>query len=317
MKLCRPFYFLILLGVLSSCQSNRHPHDEVVCETVHRYGVPLEPEDWSARGQYGQVISMRKDGVTVMRTYEAGVLEGDCTYTFPHSETIQKREVFNQGELVKDLSYYPNSLPWQQVVYDSPTHESITTWYESGAPQYREEIENGLLVQGEYYNIDQQLESRVEESNGLKMRRDGTGQIQSIDKIENGRLVLNTTYHPNGIPAVVTPYVNGVVEGERHTYLSGGEPATIEQWTNNMQHGNTIVFEHGEMRSDVTYVNGYRHGIERRYRDEETVAQELNWRQGQKHGPCHSYIGTTCQTDWYFRDQQVPNKATYDMLCNQ
>jgi antitoxin component YwqK of YwqJK toxin-antitoxin module len=318
MKMPRSFCFFILLVAMTSCQSNRsNCCDEVVCETVHRYGVSLQPEDWSDRGQNGTVVSMRKDGVTVARTYEAGVLHGDCTYTFPHRDVIQKKEVFNQGALVNAFTYYPNGLPQQQTTYESPTRQSLVVWYENGAPQSREEIENGNLVCGDYYNTHHQIESRVDESNGFRTRRDGMGQMQSLDTIQDGQMVLRTTYHPNGTPDAFTPYVNGVVEGQRRTFHVGGEPATVEDWAGNVQHGTTTVYEHGEKWADVPYVNGCKHGVERRYRDEQTVAQEITWAQGQQHGPSYSYIGNSTQTDWYFRDRQVPNKATFDVLSNQ
>ncbi len=116
----------------------------------------------------------------------------------------------------------------------------------------------------------------------------------------------------------MTPYVNGVIEGERRTYLPGGEPATIEKWTGNAQHGTMQEYEHGEMRAEVPYVNGNKNGIERRYRDDgKTLAQEITWVHGQKHGPTLSYIGNTVKTDWYFRDRPVANKLTFDMMSNQ
>ncbi len=319
MKLPRFFCFFILVGSsITSCQSHYDCCDEVVCETVHRYGVPLEPQDWSERGQYGQVTSMRKDGVAVTRNYEAGVLHGECSYTFPHRDVIQKKEVYEQGNLKQEVSHYPNGFPQSQVMYQPPHSQYVITWYESGAPYSREQIENGNLMHGEYYSIGQQIESRIEQGNGLRTCRDGQGQLQSVDTIQNGQMVLKSTYHPNGVPATVSPYVNGVIEGERRTYSSGGEPATIEMWKDNMQHGTTCVFEQGEKRTEVPYVNGRRHGIERRYRDDgQSVAQEITWIQGQKHGPAYSYVGNTTQMDWYFRNRPVSNKSTFDMLNNQ
>lgn len=318
MKLPRSLFCLILLGSVTSCQSNRNCCDEVVCETVHRYGVALEPEDWSSRGQHGLVASIRKDGVAVKRNYDAGVLHGECTYTFPHRDVIHKKEIYNQGNLEQEYVHYSSGFPQKQTLYNSPDCQSVTIWYENGAPHAREEVKNENIVSGEYYSIDQQPESRVEDGSGLRTRRDGQGQLQSVDTIQNGKMVARTTYHPNGVPAAVTPYVNGVIEGERRTYSSGGEPATIESWTNDSQHGTTHVFEHGEKRAEVPYVNGRIHGTERRYRDDgQTVAQEVTWVQGQKHGPCHSYMGNTTTTDWHFRNKPVPNQATFDMMHNQ
>lgn len=317
MNLPRSIFFLFLLGTMAACQTNRNCSDEVVCETVHRYGVALEPEDWSSRGRHGQVVSMRKDGVEVTRTYDAGILHGECTYTFPNRNVIEKKEFYEQGNLKQEYTHYSTGFPQKQVVYNAPGSQATTVWFENGAPHYREEVGNGNLNKGEYYSVDQQLESRVEEGNGLRTLRDGQGQLQSVDTIQNGQMTLRTTYHPNGMPATMTPYVNGLIEGERRTFHSGGEPSTIEAWSANVQHGTTQVFEHGEKRADVPYVNGNRHGIERRYREDgQMVGQETTWVKGQKHGPSNSYMGNQTSTDWYFRNRQVPNKATFDMLEN-
>lgn len=314
-----PFFScLILLTALASCQFSRDQNDEVVCETVHRYGVPLEPEDWSERGQNGQVVSMRKDDVTVTRSYENGVLHGECTYSFPHRDIVQTKEVYHRGALMEEVEHYPSGLPFKQIAHQSPQRQTTMVWYETGLPQAREEHANGSLIQGEYYNTNHQVESRVDEANGVSTRRNGQGQLVSVDTIENGQMVMSTTYHPDGTPASITPYVNGAVEGVRRTYLPGGVPSTIEQWSRNAQHGTTTLYEEGEKRADIPYVNGIKQGIEKRYRNGgEVIAQEINWVKGEQHGPSYTYIGNTKQTDWYFRGKNVPNKATFDMLSNQ
>lgn len=317
MKRAPYFIFLILLVSLASCQTGRDPSDEVVCETVHRYGVPLDPQDWSERGQNGQVISMRNDGVAVTRSYDEGVVHGDCTYTFPHRDVVQKREVYHQGVLQQENFHYSNGLPERQVAHEAPQKKVVTAWYESGSPKALEEHINGSLIRGEYYNANHQLESRVDDSSGSRINRDGQGQLVALDEIENGQVKKNTTYHPDGTPAAMTPYVQNTVEGERRTYFPGGEPATIEQWSNNRQHGPTAVYEQGEKRADVPYKNGLKNGIEKRYRSDQTVAQEINWVQGKQHGPAYTYIGNTKQTTWYYKGKSVPNKQTYDMLNSQ
>lgn len=317
MKMVRSFSLLLLLGCVTACQNHSGCND-IVCETyVHRYGVPLGPQDWSARGQHGQVVSMRKDGVTITSDYDAGILHGDCTYTFPYRDVIQKKEVYHAGNMTQELTYYPNGLPQQQVAYDSSNRKILTTWYENGAPQCHEIYEGVRLAQGEYYNFDHQVESRIDEFNGLCTRRDGQGQLLSVDMIQNGEMLQRTTYHSNGVPATITPYVNAIIQGQRRTYLSSGEPETVEEWNQNVQQGLTTVFEHGEKVAEVPYVNGNKHGIERRYRDEQILVQEMNWVQGYKHGPCYTYLSQPPRIDWYFKDRAVVNKATYDMLCNQ
>ena len=261
-----------LFGLLSiECPSG----DEVVCETVHRYGVPLDPQDWSERGQNGQVV-LAKDGVAVSRSYQEGILHGECTYTFPHCDVIQKRQAYNYGVLTQETDHYPSGLPRWQVTHESPQKQANIGWYETGAPQAQEEYVSGKLTKGEYYTTNHQIESRGDESNGFRTRRDGQGQLVNVDSIKQGQMVLRTTYHPDGTPSAVTPYVNGHIEGERLTYLPGGEPRTVEQWVTNKQHGVTTVFEQGEKRADVPYVVGVKQGTEKRYRSSNTLAQEVH-----------------------------------------
>lgn len=311
----KPLLYLMTTGlILTSCQQRCC---DVVCETyVHRYGVPLAPDDWSERGQDGQVISMRKDGVVVCKNYECGILQGDTTYTFPHKDAIEKREVYDQGNLSQLVFYYPSGMPQKQITLESSNTEKVLTWYESGAPQSKELYQNGCLIQGEYLNPSQQQESAVIDRNGLRTLRDDYGQLLSIDEIQNGQMTVRRTFYPNGAPASVTPYVNNVIQGQRWTYQMGGEPATIETWTNNCQHGNTQVFENGEKVSDLPYINGQIHGLERRYRNGDQLVQENNWVKGRRHGACYSYVNDTTHVDWYFKDRKV-NRGTYEALCNQ
>lgn len=310
-----PAAYICLLLTATACQTNSC-HDEVICQTyVHRYGMPLQANDWSARGQHGQVVSTRRDGVVVSKTYESGILHGETTYTFPHREVIQRKETYCQGELVQECSYYPSGMPQQQMTYGAGKH-SLIAWYEGGVPQCQEEYEERNLVHGSYYNLSNQEESRVEDCNGMRTRRDAYGQLVSVDRIENGQMSMSTTYHSNGTPAALTPYVNGVIEGKRRTFTLTGEPATIEEWTNHCQHGNTEIFDNGEKCADMPYIYGQPHGVESRYREGGELVQRRYWSQGKRHGPCYSYVGNTTQTDWYFQGRPV-NKPTYDMLSNQ
>ncbi|WP_075883472.1 toxin-antitoxin system YwqK family antitoxin [Candidatus Protochlamydia sp. W-9] len=307
---------LLCLLVSTSCQTHRHPEDVVYETYVHRYGVELPAEDWSSRGQHGQVLSTRRDGVVVSKTYESGILHGEVTYTFPHRECVEKKEVYDQGNLIQETYYYANGMPKQQIDYRSADQYSVISWYEGGAPQSKEEFNEQGLVKADYYNLANQIESSVQDGFGKRIVRDSYGLLHSVDQIQDGQMTMRTTYHPNGTPAAYTPYVNGVIQGERKTYTMSGEPISIEQWKNNCQHGNTIVFENGEKYADLPYVEGRPHGIEYRYRNGNQVVQKRTWVNGRKHGPCYNYVGTTTQTDWYFKDRPV-NKPTYDMLSNQ
>jgi antitoxin component YwqK of YwqJK toxin-antitoxin module len=309
--------FTLVGAFTTSCQVSQPMDCDVVSNTyVHRYGVPLDPREWTERGQDGSVVSMRKDGVIVSRSYEAGILHGACTYSFPYREVVKKKEIYEHGVITEEWQYYPNGLPFKQCIFESPQQYSITVWYESGVPHAHEIYEEGKLTVAEYYTPSHQEESRIDGGNGLRYCRSGKGELESVDTIQEGEMIMRTTYHLSGIPSSTTPYVNGVIQGKKCTYTEDGLPATIEEWERNVQHGNTLVFEHGEKVMCTPYVNGCKHGTESRYLDGDQVIQEVSWVKGKKHGPCYHYVENRKVTDWYFRDQLV-NKARYDMLCNQ
>lgn len=310
------FLPLLSFSLMSSCQPSR-PYDEVVCQTyVHRYGVPLDPQDWSSRGKHGQIVSLLKDGVTATRSYDSGVLEGECFYTFPHRELIFKKELYSKGILLEETTHYISGMPKQHLIYHSP-YLSITTWYENGAPQSQEEWHQNKIQKGEYFTFSNQIEATVEEGKGLRICRNDQGEVEYVDTIEEGQTVQRTTYHLNGVPATATPYKLGKIEGERRTYSSEGEPVTIETWKNNFQQGVTDEYEYGEKVAEISYLQGKKHGIEKRFGSEgKGVVNEITWVKGKKQGPCHYYVGNTRQTDWYFADRCV-DKAVYDRFMKR
>lgn len=316
MKKCHLLYVLCLLTLTTACQTKPYS-DDVICESyTHRYGVPLKPEEWSERGRYGQVCSTRRDGVVVTRGYAAGQLQGECSYTFPHSSLIQKKEMYEANRLTSEVYYYPNGLPQKQVDYNSNGSKTLTKWFDNGSPQRKETYVQGTLWEGEYFNLNSQVESRVEDGNGIRTRRDNYGQLLSTDDIQNGQMATRRAFHANGVPASLTPYQNGVIQGQRSTFAMSGEPLTVESWNNDFQDGVTVSYQNGERYSELPYVKGSRQGVEKRYRDGSNLVQEVTWVDDQQHGITVSYFGNTKQTDWYFEGRHV-NKQTFDVLSKQ
>lgn len=314
MRSSHPLFFVLGLALTSCAGSYYNSNPDVVEETyVHRYGVEVPQERWSESGQNGKVVSTLKTGVVVTRSYNSGILEGDTVYSFPHSSLTQKVETYSQGNLTKEVAYYISGEPAEQITYNGPNSWTLTSWYAGGAPQSKEEYENQRLVHGEYYNISHQIETQVNDGQGTRTRRDGEGQLVSTDSIQNGELVNSTTYYPTGAPKTITPYRNGIVEGTRRTYLQGGEPNTIEQWTAGQQQGITIAFQNGQKFAEIPYVNGQKDGIEKRFRDGITLVEEITWVKDVKHGPATAYIGDVTKVDWYFQNKPV-TKGSFDLM---
>lgn len=314
MKKMEAFVLMGSLALLSSCtKHNSYDNCHVVQESyVHKYGVEVNPCDWQSRGQHGKVISKLDNGVTVTKNYNAGRLDGEVTFTFPHSETVEKVETYDMGNLLKTVVKNESGVPMSQIEYTADGHEIVTAWFDDGTPQSRETYRGNTLVNGEYYNQHNQLESSVANGNGSRIERSAYGEIIAKDTFERGHMTNRVTYHNNGTPKAITPYANNVAHGLRKTYLPAGEPDTIEQWIGGTQHGATVAFKNGEKHSEVHYVNGKKHGVEHFYKDGDTVVQDVAWVNGERHGPANTYIdGEVSKTEWYHEGQPVP-KSVYD-----
>lgn len=311
--------FSALAMALASCQqTGRYSSSpEIVEETyVHRYGVPVSADEWNAGGNHGQIVSTLANGVVVKKTYNSGILDGQTTYSYPHSSAIEKVENYMNGILQKEMSYYMSGAPKQEVIYNTPQNRTVTTWYESGAAKSKEELQGNLIAQASYYGLNNQLDSQVANYAGTRTRRDDYGQLLSVDTIDKGLITLRSTYHQNKSPKEVIPYVNGIVNGQIKTFFPAGEPRTVEEWKDGVQAGLSVEYLNGEKASDCTYVGGQKHGTEHRYRDGKDIVQEISWANGQKQGACTSYVGSTAKTDWYWQGKQV-SKATYDLMTSQ
>jgi antitoxin component YwqK of YwqJK toxin-antitoxin module len=305
------------LLLTTGCVKDSPSYDEcIVGQTyVHRYGVEVPEESWSESGQCGKVITKLGSGINVTTCYQEGTIDGEATYSFPHSEAIQKTESYSQGYKSKELINYTSGMPMKETIFISPTEERVTWWYENSIPRAVESYQEGALTQGEYYNYSHQLEANIANGNGTRVSRDPYGLLVSTDKFENGWQVSSMVYYPNGAPKESIPYVHGVVQGEKRTFLPGGEPNTSEQWSNGKQQGLTTVYQNGEKYAEVNYQNGQKEGVEKRYRDGTTLEEELTWRAGLQHGPSASYVSGTKTTSWYYQGRPT-NKAVFDRLTS-
>lgn len=304
---------------VTSC-GNRTGYDaNVLDETyVHKYGVAVPSDFWTSSGEHGSVITTMADGVIVTRSYSSGSLDGETTYTYPHSSQIQKSETYQMGALVKETDYFFDGTPKCQTTHNCPNNGMLTiaSWYLTGSPKSIECYSGRDLFSGEYFTATNQRDTFVENGQGVRLTRDDYGQTLSTDRIENGQMTLCQTYHPNGSPRETIPYRNGQIDGVKRTYQPAGEPDTIEQWVSGKQEGMSLVYQHGEKYAEVPYSNGDKHGVETRYRDGTMKVQEVSWNAGQLHGPSTNYVGDSTKTEWYYRGKSC-SKADYEFSTNR
>lgn len=305
---------LSLLAV--ACCRNSCCDRMVVCETyVHPYGLEMSESEWCRQGACGDVITTRKDGVTINRSYANGELNGQATYTFPYRQTIETIETYGSGRLVKITHYFSSGVVREESEHITPNERITKVNYDQGSPQSIEHFLGDKLMKGSYYNLKEVVESSVDEYSGKSTRRDIYGQLLSVDTVEDGVVVSSTTYHPNGMPEAITPFQDGIVHGQRKTFLPGGEPYTVEEWADGLQNGTTFVYQNGEKVTEIPYVNGAKTGVERHFRNDEEVVEEISWANDVQHGPTKRYVDGKVITDWYFNNAQV-SKPVYDNRCN-
>lgn len=308
----------VVCGVLTTaCGPRDRSGFEVVNETyVHQYGLEVPPNDWLARGRSGHIVTTLANGIVVDKNYTSGVLHGDSTYTFAHSNAIQRIETYDNEQLCKVVEKNIAGIPIKEKLYHPDRTKTVTTWFDNGSPQGIEEYDRAdLITKGQYFNYDHQLESSVEEGEGLRLMRDTYGQLLSKDTITDGKMNLRETYHANGNLKEVTPYRKGVVEGKKCIYLPGGEPLRIEEWFDGKQNGITCEFQNGEKVSEIPFVKGLKHGVEKRYAaDGNTVVEEISWQEGVKHGAAISHVGSKTRTQWYFEGKPVTEHMYEYML---
>lgn len=312
------YYTGLAVLALSTTACSRNYNDIVVDETyVHKYGVAVPSDYWASQGKDGAVISALSDGVVVTRSYAGGLQNGETTYTFPHREQIQKKETYIQGTLINEIEYFLDGSPQQEIVYDSSQGiKTVSIWYIGGAPKSVERYSGDLLMSGEYYTPNNLKDAFVENYSGTRLARDDYGLIIATDIIEGGRLKLRTTYHPNNSPKELITYQNGVIDGFKRTFHPAGEPDTIEQWSGGMQDGTTVVYQHGDKFAEIPYIRGIKQGIEKRYRDGQTLVQEVSWEDNQMHGPTKVYVGDTVKTDWYYKGN-LTTEVNYNFMVNR
>lgn len=279
--------FPTLIVVLTACEPVPYvpPPARVVDETyVHTYGMQVDPQDWTQRGQNGQVITTLQSGVTVSKNYCFGQQEGETTYSYPYSSAIQKKELHKGGQVVEETEHYMSGAPHKKTERLGNATKT-TTWYESGSPRAIEEIsDNGLLLKGDYMTPDNKVESHVADKNGTRTLRDAAGTLTAKETVVNGLVAERTNYYSNGSVKDVIPYLNGRIHGIRKSFLSTGEPLEIQQWVNGNQDGLTTTFQNGVKFAEVPYIQGEKHGIEKRYVDGKVLFQEVTWEYGHQMG---------------------------------
>ena len=304
-----------MIVLTTSCTGNRNRGNIVDQTFVHKYGVEVPPEYWTSCGKDGAVVTTTTDGVKVSKYYAAGILDGETTYTYPHTETIHRKHIYAKGKLIKEIDYYYDGTPRMEVAHDHSSNlRNVSIWYTTGSPKSQETYEGSRLLSGEYYTYSNQKDASVDNFGGIRVNRDDYGQLLSQDTIQEGQRVMETTYHSNGAPKEMVAHKDGAIHGIKKIFHPGGEPNVMEEWVNGIQEGVTTVFLNGEKYAEVPYTKGCKEGIEKHFKDGSIVVEEIGWSNGKLHGPTIAYVGgEAVKTEWYYEGEPV-TKVNFDRL---
>ncbi|MBM3199090.1 MAG: hypothetical protein FJZ58_07570 [Chlamydiae bacterium] len=311
---CKIYALLLAIGCMTSaCQKNKQS-EQIVSQTyIHKYGYAVSQEEWEEKGYPGQVITTLRNGATIASTYENGELHGPCTYTYPHSQTVEKYILYNHSSPVKEILYSITGMPVQETVQLSPNRHSLTTWYLDGVPRSTEEYTQDELIEGQYFTTLNELEAKVEKGKGLRIIRDTTGILICKDIIEGGLLVKRESFYPSGSPECTAHYVKGVLHGEKKTFTPEGEPLSCEEWINGHLHGISTYYKNGAKEVEISYVYGKKTGWENHYIDGTTLCRQIAWENDYKHGPEIFFIPEGKKVVWHYNGKEVSHNRYHEM----
>lgn len=305
---------LSALGLITGgCQKSGTDNGIISQRYIHKYGYAVSKEEWDARTYPGQVITNLRNGITITATYENGVLHGPCTHTFPDSQTVKTYYLYNQGNVVKEISYDIKGMPVRETVQFSPTRYTITHWYLDGTPMSIEEFAGDELLEGQYLTLNNETEARVEKGDGTRIRRNQDGILMTKEQIQSGSLVKREAFYPTGTPESITFYLDGKLHGEKKSFTQKGEPLLIEEWIGGQLHGKSTYFKNGIRHLEISYLYGQKNGSEIHYLDGEQISKEIQWENDKKHGPATYYVEGGVRVEFYY-DGKLVTQSDYEAL---
>ncbi|EPP35459.1 MORN repeat variant family protein [Chlamydia ibidis] len=283
------------------------------------YGIIVSGQDWNKRGCDGTITKVLKDGSTLHEVYSQGLLHGEITLTFPHSTVLSVTKTYQHGRLLASKTFFPNGLPSQEEIFREDGSHVFTKWPDNNdndtitEPYFVETTYQGRILEGTYSSFNGKYTSSIRNGEGIRSTFSPNNVLLSEETFNDGVLTKVTTFYPNRDPQSITHYVDDQIHGLRFTYLPGGIPNTIEEWRHSQQDGTTIIFKNGCKVAEIPFVKGAKHGLELRYNEENSIAEEVTWKNNHLHGMRKIYAAGVYKCEWYHRGRLV-SKAKFERL---
>lgn len=313
MKLKTYAVFFLAAFLISSCQKNEKDSGVVSQKFIHKYGFEVSQKEWEARNKNGEVIVTLSNGVTQSTAYKSGVLHGLQTTTFPHSKAIQESCEYDEGVLVKKISYEPSGLPIQEYSYDNEGKRMLTLWDKNGVPLCMEEYENDLLWSGRYYNSQNEIEGTVVNGQGTKIKRNRDGLLLSKEIVDNGKIIERKTFHPNGELQSISSFEDYELNGKQETFSPAGKLITSTNWVHGKIDGTVQCYRENKLVNEIPYVDGKKQGLEKEYDLNGAVVKEVHWENDKRHGTSRSYYDDYTDIQWFWKGVAVDLQKFQEM----
>ena len=309
-----PLVGIALIGLCGCQHSSKTKKNDIVSQRyIHKYGYDVSKDEWKNNLYPGQVVTTLKNGVTVISSYEDGVLHGPTSFTYAHSQTLESLQVFERGHLVKKTSFDIKGVPNKEEVFLSPGHVKTKLWYKTGTPMCMEETLENKLIDGEYYTLQNDLETKVEAGEGTKTIRSEEGLLLSKESFNQGICVAKETFFSNGSPESITFFKDGLIHGEKRVFGLSGDPISVENYAYGKLHGLSSYFQNGYKYLESPYKTGKKEGVERQYIDGESLVEETEYHAGLKHGSSTFYSDGISKTEWYYNNEYVSRGKFEDL----
>lgn len=284
----------------------------IIKETFrNNYGIIVSGQDWVKRGSDGTITKILKDGSTLYEVYVQGVLHGEVTLTFPHSTTLAVVKTYDQGRLLSYKTFFPNGLPAKEELFREDGAFTVTLWPDGhqndtlATPYFTETTYQGLVLEGKYASFNGKYSSSIQNGEGVRSVFSQSNVLLAEEVFSSGVMVKRTTFYPNREPETIVHYADSVPHGLRLTYLPGGIPNTIEEWRYGYQDGMTKIFKNGCKVAEIPFVKGVKEGVELRYDEHESIAEEVSWKNNCLHGIRRIHAGGESRSEWYYRGRLV------------
>ena len=307
----------IALVAVGCDQNEGKGDDEVIAQRyIHKYGYDVAKDEWESKNYPGKVITTHRNGVAVSSHYEDGLMHGERTRTYPHSQTIERKEIYQRGTLAKRTNYDVRGIPTSETNFLSPSHVKTISWYTKGTPRAVEEVVNGQLSFAEYFNDKNETESRIENGTGTRTTRSIHGELMSREVFDNYAAVQKESFHTNGSPSISEFYKEGLLHGPKTVFSEYGDPLSKEQYRDGDLHGIAAYYQNGYKYLEVPYEDGEKEGIEKHYIDGDTLAEETEYHDNRRHGPSVVFYDGVPTTHWYYNNEKV-TQPKYDELLKR